>query len=220
MIEDINIILKSSLINDAKLQLPSVDFKLSINEPTGNFFYDPWKIKDQFRLTVWETILNTLPYPIGEARLIKLESGKCYLSHADIDNRWHLNIYPGLSFLVDLENNKMHNLLENRWYFMNAGVIHSAVNFGDQDRYQLVVRQLLNKSNLKNPVKFEIIFNMSVFNWRYIFDQIYSPILNKLNSESKLFDFCLTDSSVTFFTESEIEIPNHKDFRIIKCSGQ
>lgn len=218
MIKDIDIVLKDSLIDSARLQLPHVDFKLSINEPTGNFFYDPWTIKNEFKSTVWEELLNTLPFPIGEARLIKLEKGKCYSAHADIDDRWHINIVAGNSFLIDLEHQEMHTLQPNRWYTMDAGVIHSAANFGGEDRIQLVVRHLLNDVDLKSPIGFEIEFNKDIPNWRYVFDHVYSPLLNKLNKENKLSCFSLFDSSVMFYTESEVTIPQHDLFKVKKCS--
>lgn len=214
MINDLGIILENSLMDSARAHLPSVNFKFSINCPTGNFFYDSWAIKEEFRSTVWETLLNTLPFPIGEARLIRLEKGKCYSAHADIDDRWHINIVAGNSYLIDLETKSMHSLLPNRWYTMNAGVVHSAANFDGDDRIQLVVRHLLVNASLKFPVKIEIEFDKSVSNWRYVFDHIYSPILNKLNKEHKLSCFSLLDSSVIFYTENDIVLPEHPLFRI------
>ncbi|MEY4332579.1 MAG: hypothetical protein RLZZ196_1317, partial [Bacteroidota bacterium] len=106
-------------INEAAKSIPSKDFKFSLNEPTGNFFYDPWKLKDEFIGTVWEKIYNSLPMEKGEARIIKLESGKSYVSHADIDDRWHLHIHGERCFLNDLDDLKMYPLmLDGVWYDM------------------------------------------------------------------------------------------------------
>ena len=62
---------------------------LVLNEPTNDFFYDPWKIKDNYKNTPFETVLSVLPNH-GEARIIKLTEGECYLAHADIDDRYHM----------------------------------------------------------------------------------------------------------------------------------
>jgi len=35
-------------------------FKSTINKSSGNFFYDPWIISDEYKDTVWNDILNTL----------------------------------------------------------------------------------------------------------------------------------------------------------------
>lgn len=99
--------------------------KTTVNEPSGNFFYDPWRIKKEYQGTVWEKILSTLKFPIGEARIIVLKSGTCYLRHADIDDRYHLNISGDNSYLIDLEKTVMHELKRDGfWYKMHAGILH------------------------------------------------------------------------------------------------
>jgi hypothetical protein len=89
---------------DYKVNIPKFDglfqgFKTPLNEPTGNFFYDPWLIKDKYVGTVWEKLLASLPQPHGEARVIIMEPGSSYMAHSDIDNRWHLNIQGDYSYL-------------------------------------------------------------------------------------------------------------------------
>ena len=123
------------------------DEKIYLNAPTGDFFYDPWKIKDEYKNTYWDDVLQTLDFEIGEARIIKLSVGECYLQHADIDDRYHLNITGDNSILINLENYEIFKIFKDGiWYEMDAGIIHSAVNFGQEDRYQLVVRKLLKKN--------------------------------------------------------------------------
>ena len=78
-----------SLFQEACDQLPSRDMKTTINCPTGNFFYDAWKLKEEFKGTVWETLYNSLPVAKGEARIIILDPAHCYQTHADIDDRYH-----------------------------------------------------------------------------------------------------------------------------------
>ena len=81
-----------TLLNEAQGSIPSVESKLTINQPTGNFFYDPWEVKEEFKGTVWETLLNTLPLDIGEARIIALAHGTTYMSHTDINLKNYSNI--------------------------------------------------------------------------------------------------------------------------------
>jgi hypothetical protein len=214
MIKDLNLLVNSRLINEASLKLPNIDFKISLNNPTGNFFYDPWELKPEFKNTVWEKILSVLPGEVGEARLIKLDKGSCYIAHADIDDRWHINIISGKSYLVDLDSTKMYSLLPDRWYDMDAGIIHSAVNFGGEDRVQLVVRKLLKNSKLKSPINVEIISDISNNNWRYLFDNTYSPVLNRLNKEGKLANFKNLETSVRFVTEEGTTFPSHRCFGV------
>lgn len=217
MIKSLGIELDESLFARAisSLAVPTMDFRLTINKPSGHFFYDPWVISDEYKGTVWEEVLNTLPFPIGEARLIKLTKGNCYIEHADIDDRWHLSIISGKGYLVDLEAERLHRLRIGQWYEMNAGKLHSAVNFGGDDRVQLVVRQLLTRNNLLNPKRITIKPTVEKVNSRYTFDKIYSPLLNLLNKTGLMTEFKIEGNSVSFLLESHIELPQHEDFDLI-----
>ncbi len=90
MLTKLNYTVSADLLQEAANSLPSEDFKSSINSPTGSFFYDPWVIKPEFENTVWNKILSTLPFEVGEARIIVLSYGDCYQSHGDIDDRYHV----------------------------------------------------------------------------------------------------------------------------------
>ena len=110
------------------------------NEPTGDFFYDPWVIKDEYKHTVFDKLLSVLPN-IGQARLIKLECGDTYYAHADIDDRYHMSIQGNYSYLIDLDNNVMHSVpVDGCWYIMDAGKLHVASNFGEIYRYQFFLK--------------------------------------------------------------------------------
>jgi hypothetical protein len=168
------------LMQEARHALPNIDSRIAINQPTGKFFSDPWEIKSEFKDTVWEKILNKISEDKGEARLIKLSPGECYPSHADIDDRWHLSLTGNNSFLIDLENNIMHQTnVEGQWFLMNAGVRHTAANFGSEDRVQLVVRKLLPTPQIKNPKTVSIKLKQVISERRFVFDDIISPWLNK-----------------------------------------
>ncbi len=185
------------LLSQSIAAIPFTANKITLNYPTGEFFYDRWEIKDEYRGTIWDTVLNHLPSNKGEARLIRLIPGTCYMSHADIDDRWHLSLVGNRSYLIDLDEDKMHKLdNDGCWYTMDAGCIHSAVNFGDIDRVQLVVRQLLPVKMLQNPVNVKIESNNDRHDYRYMFDELVSPWLNRRSKQGFIHNFKCIDGVV------------------------
>lgn len=197
-------------LEEAQLAIPSIEFRLPINQPTGNFFYDPWIIKDEFKNTIWEDILNTIPEAKGEARIIKLDPGTCYRSHADIDDRWHLSLKGEKSFIVDLENERMRPTRpDSIWHMIDTSIRHSAVNFGHVPRMQLVVRQLLTRNILINPKQISITLKTIVDDRRFIFDDLVSPWLNKMSKSGRITDFQYEEFEVKLVIE-ESEIDNLK----------
>lgn len=176
-----------------------LDRKMVINEPTGNFFYDPWVIKEKYKGSVWDRLISVLPPNTGEARIIVLEPGETYMSHADIDDRWHLNIEGTQSYLIDLSNKKMFELTtDGIWYDMDAGRLHVASNFGQIPRIQLVVRKLLIHGRSANTTKVKIEPAYDQHDYRYTFDNIISPWLNRLNKYGALNSFNFQDLAVEF----------------------
>lgn len=194
-----------ALFQQACETLPKHGSKITINKPTGNFFYDKWTIKDEYKDTVWETLYNSLPVDKGEARIIILDPGQCYQSHADIDDRYHLNIYGDECYLVDLIRESMHLLKQDGiWYDMDAGMLHSAVNFGRASRIQLVVRKLLKRNKLKNPIAIRLTSNIENKNHiRNLFDRFVSPWLNEANKNGTITNFIYNIDRVSFDVEQE-----------------
>lgn len=189
-------------IAGAMLSISNENFKLVLNEPTGSFFYDEWKLKDEFKDTEWEEILSSLPGPIGEARIITLDSGTNYYSHADIDDRWHLSLQGNQSYLIDLENNEMFETKQDGiWYIMNAGTLHTAANFGQIPRRQLVVRKLLTRNTLLDPIDIKITKRKDAFDYRYQFDHTISPWLNMANKKGLISNFSYIQDEVTLTIE-------------------
>lgn len=187
------------LIEQALTECPIEGNRTALNSPTGNFFYDKWELREEFKGTAWEQILNTLPYTIGEARVITLEPNQSYMAHADIDNRWHLNLSGEHSYLVDLDSQQMHKQrVDNHWRYMFADKIHTASNYGSIPRKQLVVRELLKHSYFTNLVSVEITPSYDQFDYRYHFDNIISPWLNRKNQEGTLDSFVYKDTFVSF----------------------
>jgi len=188
-----------ALIERALKEYPIEGSRTALNTPTGDFFYDKWKIKDEFKGTAWEEVLNTLPYTIGEARVITLEPNQSYMAHADIDNRWHLNLSSIQSYLIDLDAQKMYKQNnDGYWRYMFADKIHTAGNYGSTPRKQLVVREPLKHSRFTNLVDVEITPNNEQFDYRYQFDNIISPWLNRKNQEGELDNFVYKDTFVSF----------------------
>lgn len=212
-----------SILEQAQNSIPYIESDdkksaLILNQPTGNFFYDPWKIKPEFKDTVWETILNSIPAPIGEARIIQLQHGTCYMSHCDIDDRYHLNLEGQYSFLIDVDSQEMFPTTSDaKWYTINTGLRHVAANFGSVRRSQLVVRFLLNKVNLSNPVGVKIM--PTCVNPRFEFDDIVSPWLNKMNKLMSLSDFKILEDGVSFKIEehsiSDLDLFPKDKFKIV-----
>jgi hypothetical protein len=195
------------LIEQALAECPINDEVVVLNKHDGNFFYGNWSIKDEFKDTLWKQVLDTLPCSIGEARIITLASGESYQSHADIDNRWHLNLTGHQSFLIDLENQEMFKCTRNNhWYFMRTGRKHTACNFGFIPRLQLVVREPLRESrHFTNLISVSITQAVPAPENHYKFDNIFSPWLNQINEEYKMTDFSPSPTLVTFKMEAELK---------------
>jgi hypothetical protein len=216
MIQPTNLIVSQDLIKKMS-EFDSNEMKVAINEPTGDFFYDPWRIKPEFIGTPFEAALKLLPNNVGEARIITLESGRCYFSHSDIDDRYHLNLSGDCAALINLETGQSYFLTpDGIWYDMDAGLLHSAVNFGQFERKQLIVRKLLNRNQLTVPVDFYIRAKGS--NARFVFDNKISSWLNRANKLGIISDFETNLSKVYFKIDKQyIEeltniIPNEFEF--------
>jgi hypothetical protein len=200
MLTPTNYTTDTNLFQEACSRLPEGKMKTTINQPTGNFFYDPWVLKEEYKGTVWETLYNSLPVTKGETRIIILDPGQAYTSHADIDDRYHLNILGSECFLIDLIREQMYKSEQDGiWYDMDAGFHHTAANFGRTARVQLVVRKLLKHNKIKDPVL--VIIRTKLGNLdqaRYMFDNHVSPWLNSANKNGCLSDFEYTPSQVKF----------------------
>jgi hypothetical protein len=194
-----------SLFQKAGFQSANEEMKTTINQPTGHFFYDPWVIKDEYKGTDWETLYNSLPVSKGEARIIILKSNQCYQTHADIDDRYHLNITGEHCYLIDLIHTRMYPLEQDGiWYNMDAGCQHTATNFGRRPRIQLVVRHLLTKNKLLDPVA--VTLSTTIDNAdesRFIFDNTLSPWLNKANKAGFINNFSHVITGIKFDIEKD-----------------
>ena len=174
--------------------------KHDLTVPSGDFFYDPWVLLEEYKNTVWESIWNSLPIDTGQARIIVMESPSCYTQHADIDDRYHLNLSGDQDYLIDLDNQQMHKLVKDGvWYEMDAGRLHTAISVGEHTRMQLVVRKLLTRNGLNDSVSVKITAGGS--NPRYSFDNTMSVWLNRASKNKTISNFKQSEASVYFDVE-------------------
>jgi hypothetical protein len=193
----------TALFHEALHHLPTGEMKTTINQPTGDFFYDSWILKDEYKGTVWEILYDSLPVIKGEARIIILDPGHCYQTHADIDDRYHLNILGDNSYLINLVQETMYPLSQDGiWYDMDASFLHTATNFGRKARVQLVVRKLLKKNRLSNPIEVSLVTTMENPNYaRFLFDNTLSPWFNEANKLGFINNFIQGALSIKFNIE-------------------
>jgi hypothetical protein len=146
-----------------------------------------------------------LPVIKGEARIIILDPNQCYQRHADIDDRYHLNILGENCYLIDLVRDIMYPLEQDGiWYDMDASFLHTAANFGRRARVQLVIRKLLKKNKLVNPVDIAVTTTMTnADHARHIFDNTVSPWLNEANKAGYIDNFSHSSAFVKFSIEQD-----------------
>ena len=193
-----------TIISEAEKSIPLFDFKLTLNQPTGEFFYDPWIISDRFKGTIWDKLLKTLPQNIGEARLIMLTPCQSYQTHSDIDDRYQLNLTGNdNSYMINLDSKEMFEIKKDNYgYYMDTSYRHTAANFGYINRIQLVVRNLLIKNHLIESISIKIKPNIeSKDRARFIFDDKLSPWLNIANKTGIINNFQYQESVVSFNVE-------------------
>lgn len=199
MIKSTHIYVDKSIIQQA-LDSSFITQEVNVlNQRTGNFFYDPWEIKPELKNTPWEKLLDSLPFDKGEARVIILKPGESYMAHADIDDRWHLNLAGEYSYLVDLDSKIMYETKQDGcWYDMDTSPMHVASNYGSFNRVQLVVRQLLTPSKHDEMVNITIQPAFEQHDYRFKFDRQISPWLNINSKRGFISNFSFSGQTVSF----------------------
>jgi hypothetical protein len=105
----------------------------------------PLKEKDfsilcrQFVGTSFEKIYKKLTecYNVGRVRIIISKPKTCMSWHKDDTSRIHLPIKTQEGCLMVIEDQVKH-LAENKWYWTNTKVMHTAINASKEDRVHLV----------------------------------------------------------------------------------
>lgn len=154
--------------------------RLSLNEPVGSFFGDPWQTLSEFNNTPLGNLLDSLG-PIGEARLLKLTSAETYTAHADPDDRYHVAIITNPhSYIIDLDDQQLYHLpADGKLWRMDTSRIHVAANFGGRDRIHLNIRLLLPKFDNNKP-SIRIRFDGGDFDWKQESYIEIMPMMNRL----------------------------------------
>ena len=193
-----------------------------LNEPTGDFFYDEWKLLPEYKGTSLEELLTKLG-KVGEARINVMKPGECYTAHADIDDRFHLTLNSEHSFLTDIIWSKTFPChADDTVYGMDAGRLHTASNYGYKNRYQLVIRRLLNRIDLQEPAVITCMaLQPTPYNLRYLFDRSFSCLLNRLNKDGlisdfkKISDFCITFQVEQFALQEVLNLKRDCGFEVL-----
>ena len=156
--------------------------RVSLNSPTGTFFGDPWAVNDEFKNTAIGNLLEAL-YPIGEARLLRLESGETYTAHSDPDDRYHVALLTNpFCYLIDFDHNHMYHLpVDGQLWYMDTSNLHVAANFGGTARVHLNIRLLLPQYD-ETKKGLRISFEGGGVDWK---QDSYLDILPFLNKKIK-----------------------------------
>jgi len=128
-------------IIDQVSTLEYFDKRLILNETVGKLLTGPYTVKQEFKNTPIGNLLESIG-PIGEARLLKLQSSETYTAHCDPDDRIHLAIVTNpFAYVIDLDNGlTFHMPVDGQLWLMDTGVTHVAANFGGRDRIHLNIR--------------------------------------------------------------------------------
>jgi hypothetical protein len=114
-----------------------------------------------------------------------------------------------MSYAVNLETNTIFEMLnDGYWYDFDAGLRHSAANFGRDFRAQLVVRKLLIKNTLNNPAKLRIISSLPVDDTRFVGENTVTPWLNRADKQGIITDLTIADTGIIEFLIEKDQIPN------------
>jgi hypothetical protein len=114
---------------------------LLLNDCKGKLLSGPYETKSEFQNTPLGDVLASIDNP-GEARLLRLTPSETYSAHADPDDRFHVAIITNpFAYLLDFTNEKFYHLpADGSLWYMDAGVVHIAANFGPRDRIHLNIR--------------------------------------------------------------------------------
>jgi hypothetical protein len=114
---------------------------LLLNDCKGKLLSGPYETKPEFQNTPLGDVLAAIDNP-GEARLLRLTPSETYSAHADPDDRYHVAIITNpFAYLLDFTNEKFYHIpADGGLWYMDAGVVHIAANFGPRDRIHLNIR--------------------------------------------------------------------------------
>ncbi len=151
-----------------------------LNSTDGNLLSGKYQIKEELKDTPLGNLLESLG-DIGEARLLKLESGETYTAHTDPDDRLHLVIETNpYCYIINLDNQQMHHFpVDGKLILMDTSVTHVAVNFGGRPRIHLNIRIKLPKFQLPG---YRIKVLGGDYDWK---QELYIKMMGFLNQSIK-----------------------------------
>ena len=151
-----------------------------LNVTNGNLLSGEYQIKEELRNTPLGDLLESLG-DIGEARLLKLESGETYTAHTDPDDRLHLVIETNpYCYIIDVDTNNMYHFpVDGNLILMDTSVTHVAVNFGGRPRIHLNIRKRLPKFHYPG---YRIKVSGGDYDWK---QELYIKLMGFLNKAIK-----------------------------------
>lgn len=121
--------------HDGKLIVPLRDQQLREDDFT--------ELCNQFKGTLFEEVYNALTteYNIGRVRIMNSLPKTCLTWHTDESPRIHYPMKTQEGCLMVIEDEVKH-LEQNKWYWTNTTVPHTAFNASKEDRIHLVATVL------------------------------------------------------------------------------
>ena len=180
-------------------------FKLDLNLPTGNFYYDPWQLKPQYEHTEVARVLDLLA-PVGQVKIVSIPPGQCYLAHSDVEDRYHVTLQSEHSYVLDITQQQSYECrVDNRVYLMNTAQLHTVMNAGYVPRIQLVIRRLLTRHTLQDPIHIHIEATEAPHNLRQQWDNHILVWCNLAHKQGIMTDFdpMNSEARVQFRMESD-----------------
>ena len=180
-------------------------FKLDLNQPTGNFYYDPWQLKPEYEHTAVAQLLHQLA-PVGQVKIVSIPPGQCYLAHSDVEDRYHVTLQSEHSYVLDITHQQVYECrVDDRVYHTNTAQLHTVMNAGYVPRIQLVIRELLTRHQLVNPVRIHIQATQAPHNLRQQWDNHILVWCNLAHKQGIITDFdpMNSEAQVQFHMESD-----------------
>lgn len=140
----LSIIKKIDYLEEIQAQVKTLSWdssRITLNNSDGGLLSGNYTIKDEFKNTPIGKFLDSLGN-IGEARLLKLESGQSYTAHTDPDDRIHLAVETNpYAYLIDVSHNRLYHVpADGAVYLMDTSKKHLAGNFGGFPRIHINIR--------------------------------------------------------------------------------
>jgi hypothetical protein len=198
-------------LQDLFLLDPSNNIPCS-NDSKGDRYYREMELFDKYKGTVVERYVKSLNRKLSKVCVIIQEPGDTYPIHADIDDRFHLNLQSDNAYFIDFKTNISIPIeTDRKVYLMNTGGLHSAVNFGLKRRLQIGATISLEYHNLKSPMSVNIHYNGKNKNYDYFYNFYVMPWLNLANKNKLINNYVKPKDSNLFVDIEEEQLESLKN---------